>query len=708
MKFLNLFLIFCLLFVIFEPVSASLKPSGPRQNVSLDGEWEVAQGTMSDRPESFDHAVPVPGLVDMAKPAFDKVGIKSDLREAFWYRQSFTIKGDIPAVSILKLHKAKYGSKIWVNGEMIAEHPPSFTPGYFDVKSVLKGGGQENEIVIRVGADRESLPQDRPNGWDFEKYRYIPGIYDSVELILTGKPYVRNVQVVPDIDARQVTIVAEIEADDPDVDVSAEVTTASADEPVGTATASGLNDDGKVTMTIPIPNCHLWSPEDPFLYQVTIKTDGDAAKSRFGMRSFHFDPVTKRAMLNGKPYYMRGSNITLLRFFEDSARGDLPWREQWVRDLHRKCKTMHWNSLRYCIGFPPEFWYDIADEEGILIQDEFPIWTLNPGAKPPESPKTEHIVPQYVDWMRERWNHPCVVIWDAQNESETDQTGKALMQVRRLDLSNRPWDNGWGEAQSKSDCLESHPYLFSAVEWGNKPFKLSDLAKLDGTPKVYQNQNVNEHAIIINEYAWLWLTRDGNPTCLTQKVYKDLLGSNSTVAERREIYARYLAALTEFWRAKRKCAGVLHFTVLGYSRPGDIPRPEGGATSDHFLDVEALKMDPLFEQRVKDAFAPIGLMLDFWQSEMSAGGTKKFKLYVTNDLPSEFTNEIVVKLVRGNDVLTQQSFRPVVAAFGQQIQSLEMEFPSEQGEYELVAEYQDASGETVTSRRPFRIIKNDS
>ena len=35
---------------------------------------------------------------------------------------------------------------------------------------------------------------------------------------------------------------------------------------------------------------------------------------------------------------------------------------------------MHWNSVRYCIGFPPEMWYDIADEEGLLIQDEFPIW----------------------------------------------------------------------------------------------------------------------------------------------------------------------------------------------------------------------------------------------------------------------------------------------------------------------------------------------
>ena len=92
------------------------------------------------------------------------------------------------------------------------------------------------------------------------------------------------------------------------------------------------------------------------------------------MREFKFDPATGRAMLNGKPYFMRGSNITLYRFFEDGECGKLPWDEKWVRLLHQRVKDMHWNCLRYCIGFPPEAWYDIADEAGILIDDEFPIW----------------------------------------------------------------------------------------------------------------------------------------------------------------------------------------------------------------------------------------------------------------------------------------------------------------------------------------------
>ena len=52
------------------------------------------------------------------------------------------------------------------------------------------------------------------------------------------------------------------------------------------------------------------------------------------------------------------------------------------------------------------------------------------------------------------------------------------------------------------------------------------------------------------------------------------------------LHARYVAALTEFWRCHREAAAVMHFCGLGYSRPGDKPRPEGGATCDDFIDIE--------------------------------------------------------------------------------------------------------------------------
>ena len=116
--------------------------------------------------------------------------------------------------------------------------------------------------------------------------------------------------------------------------------------------------------------------------------------------------------------------------------------------------------------------------------------------------------------------------------------------------------------------------------------------------------------------------RKGDVTSLTGNVYKSLLEPDSTAEQRRVLYAKYLAALTEFWRCHRQCAGVLHFCGLAYSRRGDLPRPEGGATSDHFIDIEELTFEPNFEKYVTDAFAPAGLMLDFWDTEMEAGRTR--------------------------------------------------------------------------------------
>ncbi len=679
---------------------AALKPAAPRKVINLDGSWQVEQGSMDSMPRSFPHSVPVPGLLDMAQPAFPEVGRKSTLRQAFWYRRTVKIDGVLPEVAVLKISKARYGTRVLVNGKIAGDHLPCFTPAYLDVRALLKGG-QENEFVIRVGADRESLPQDMPTGWDFEKYLYIPGIYDSVDLILTSKPYIASIQAVPDIATRSVRLVAEVETAQGAgvLRGSAQVTEAATGRVVGTARFNSL--EGKaIDLSIPIQNCRFWSPEDPFLYEAQLDTGKDAARLRFGMRSFRFDPKSKRALLNGKTYYMRGSNVTAYRFFEDAERGDRPWRAEWVRRLHKQFKWMHWNSLRYCIGFPPEIWYDIADEEGFLIQDEFPIWLLD---RAPENPRAEKIIPEYTEWMRERWNHPCVVIWDAQNESRTAETGKALQAVRHLDLSNRPWENGWAEPQSSTDCVEAHPYEFIRSWSGGKLFHMSEMAGWPGLPQLQKAQKALSVPIIINEYAWLWLTRDGNPTCLTDKIYQGLLGPNSTADQRSLLYARYLAALTEFWRAHREVAGVLHFCALGYSRPGDKPRPEGGATSDRFIDLEKLTFEPHFAEYVREAFNPLGIMLDLWDENLPPQVEKEMKVYVINDFDRDWQGEVRTRLMHNGRTIHESAQNCRVPALGREIVTVHETIPGSPGKYTLIAELTDASGNIIRSLRDFSV-----
>ncbi len=109
-----------------------------------------------------------------------------------------------------------------------------------------------------------------------------------------------------------------------------------------------------MTQSVEVPHAVVWEPGNPILYLLETSTGGDTRSTRFGMREFHFDPATRQAMLNGKVCYLRGSSLTLHRFFGDPKCGGLPWDETWVRKFlveipHR----MHWNAFRICIGPPP-------------------------------------------------------------------------------------------------------------------------------------------------------------------------------------------------------------------------------------------------------------------------------------------------------------------------------------------------------------------
>jgi hypothetical protein len=164
-----------------------------------------------------------------------------------------------------------------------------------------------------------------------------------------------------------------------------------------------------------------------------------------------------------------------------------------------------------------------------------------------------------------------------------------------------------------------------------------------------------------------------------------LLGPDSTVAQRRLLYARYLAALTEFWRCHRECAGVLHFCGLGYSRAGDKPRPEGGATSDHFLDIETLEYEPNFEKYVRDAFSPVGLCINKWDDKFSPGEEVEVPVIVINDLYKDWKGNVVFRVLRGGKAISEQTKNCAISGLGQETLSFNVTIPSEQGKYQFVA-----------------------
>ena len=619
--------------------------------------------------------------------------------------------GEAPAVATLLVRKAAYGSTVYLNATRVGESLASFTASWYDVRAALRGGGATNELLIRVGASRASLPPSVPTGWDYEKQSYIPGLSDSVELALSGTPNIVRVQVAPEIGAKQARVAAQVHnAGSPaSARLQFVVREAKSGKVAGRASigpqALAAGADKTVEVRIPIADCQLWWPEKPFLYTLEVNSEADSFETRFGMREFRFEPrqgeTPGRAYLNGKPYFLRGSNVTLYRFFEDPERAALPWQEDWVRRLHRRFKQMHWNALRYCIGLAPELWYRMADEEGILIEDEFPIWEGGRRSDWPAALTREELAREYTAWVQERWNHPCVVIWDAQNESLTTETGAALAQVRGLDLSHRPWDNGWSPLMASGDMCESHPY-----HWINNPRMTLAKAIADpvGMPWAggdCANPN-HRNAYIINEYGCLWLTRDGRPTSVTKDLYANLAGKDAPPATLFPLAARLLAAETEFWRCRRQAAGVMELGGLGYSRP-DEP------TSDHWLDVKRLIWEPEFYHYVRDAFAPVGLMVDFTQERvLAASKPAQVPVVVINDLERPWEGPVILRLKRGAHVEAEMKQECHLEPWGQSTLKFEVKWPAQTGPCALEAELAGSDGQPVRSLRDIQLVDGSS
>jgi hypothetical protein len=306
------------------------------------------------------------------------------------------------------------------------------------------------------------------------------------------------------------------------------------------------------------------------------------------------------------------------------------------------------------------------------------------------------MIRQYKDWMRDNWNHPSVVVWDANNETKDAMFGDQIIPaVRPLDLSNRPWENSYNPPASPIDPVEDHPYLMSAGYFGKLTFKMSDLESRDGRPRPGKLPS-DKHAPIVNEYGWLWLNRDGSPTRLTEGVYSQLMGDDTTARRRLDMWAYLLAGKTEYWRVHRQYAGIIHFVYLTCSYPGVY-------TSDHFKDVTRLELDPAFADYVGEAFKPLGVYINFFQPTLRAGADRTFKVMMVNDHAKAMRGSMVLSLEdETGDTLAQTEERFDLPAGGDGSRELTLSIPTTTGKCILQATaYPEGAGrvDPTVSRR---------
>ena len=105
----------------------------------------------------------------------------------------------------------------------------------------------------------------------------------------------------------------------------------------------------------------------------------------------------------------------------------------------------------------------------------------------------------------------------------------------------------------------------------------------------------------------------------------------------------------------------MHFCGLGYSRPG-------GATCDNYTDIERLTFEPHFFRYVRDAFAPVGLMIDFWDDECRpAAVTLRLPVVVINDLDTDWQGPLTLRLACDGKTVLQQTRAAKAAGLGREV-----------------------------------------
>ena len=351
-----------------------------------------------------------------------------------WYRKHFTVPQDLSGKNISVHFEAIMGKqKVYVNGKLVKEHLGGYLPITIDLtKEGVKAG---DKCLIAVRADN-SDDADYPPGKKQSQldFTYHGGMYRDVWLI--GKS---AVAITDAIERGQVAgggvflHYDNISEKSADVFIDVEVGTAPTDpthpnNPTRPTTLTALIKDstGKIVKTLKqkvvlqegvcktaklsttLKNPRLWSPEDPYLYQVELQLkDGnrslDGGIVRMGIRKAEFRGKDG-FWLNGKPYHQFiGGNRHQDFAYVGNA---LPNSQQWRDVLRLKQAGM---TIIRAAHYPqdPSF-MDACDELGLFIIVPTPGWQFWN-----KDPKWAEMVHQNTrDIVRRDRNHPCVLMWE--------------------------------------------------------------------------------------------------------------------------------------------------------------------------------------------------------------------------------------------------------------------------------------------------------
>ncbi len=469
--------------------------------LNLNGRWEYAITDSDESPPRWDGTILVPFSPESA---LSGVGRSLQPGQTLWYRREVIVpQGFIPADGRLLLHFGAVDQEaaVYWNGRLLGRHMGGYNAFTLDATDAL---GPRNSLVVRVHDDTDASFHSRGK----QKTRrggiwYTPqsGIWQTVWMEAVPRHYIESLRIVPLFDQSAVEVM--VRCSQP---LQCEATVDGRTVPFTSGEPA----------RIPMPDFRAWSPEDPYLYDLSVTLGEDRVESYFGMRKMEVRADrggVKRLFLNGEPYFQSG---LLDQGYWPDGLYTAPSDEALIYDI-QTAKAMGFNLLRKHIKVEPMRWYYHCDRLGMMVWQDMP----SGGGKYRFSTITLPLVTgihrrdnhyrafarassqgrgEYMDELEEMvgqlFNAPSVVMWVPFNEGWGQFDSTLVMERLRALDPTRPVDpaSGWHD-QGAGELRSLHVYF--------KPFRF--------------RRDRRGRALALSEFGGYNLRVDGH--CFNQKDY---------------------------------------------------------------------------------------------------------------------------------------------------------------------------------------------
>ena len=317
-----------------------------------------------------------------------------------WYRRLFHYKKSDPNNRVfVYFGAANYETDVYLNGKKLGKHIGGFTPFNYEITNLLEENG-ENSLVVKVDnkRKRDGVPTLNTDWWNYGGITRDVNIIEVPETFITDyfiqlkKGSENEITGYIKLDGNSVKN-QKVRVSIPELNIDSEFTT---------------GENGTATVDVPVKKLKLWSPENPKLYNVQVSSPADNVADKIGFRTIETKGTD--ILLNGKPVFLRGISI----HEENPMRGGRAYSMEDARMLLGWAKELHCNYVRLAHYPHNENMVRLADQMGILVWEENPVYWTILWDNPSTYENAEH---QLTDLIERDKNRASVIIWSMANET---------------------------------------------------------------------------------------------------------------------------------------------------------------------------------------------------------------------------------------------------------------------------------------------------